>query len=520
MIRFGVIVTVVVAAVGLLVVGAVAGDLTLVYVSIALAAVALLLLVVGVAVWRDEVFASSVRRDERDLVGARAVGQAGRSAAGYGAAEGWPERPAPTLRPGPTPGGAGPGQPGGDTREFPVSVGALPDRDAPADRDRRSGEPRPGEQPRAGDPAGRAGRDVRHRERHGREAGTADWPGRDPAAQDFASREAAAAGWPGRGAAGPDGPGRDAGAPDRPGRDAAPGEQSPREAAAADWAARETLSAPRSDRAARYPIAAETERYEAADDPTRLAHRLDSLADFGRPADPDATGSARSRAGRAGSPWQPAPAPIDPLTGPAGERRPTAEPVAAAPPTGRPAARPAGIEQGSTADADAPQSARAVPPIPAPSTPMPAEAASTLAAGPVFPASPARAPASRDDDTATAARGAAASPAPPAPAPAAPAAPADRVGTAATSESAAPASTASAESATIVTGDGAAAAPAIGLDDQVSVVPGIARYHKSDCILIRFLSEDDLEVMSRRAAEAAGSAPCRACRPDRPAASD
>jgi hypothetical protein len=46
-------------------------------------------------------------------------------------------------------------------------------------------------------------------------------------------------------------------------------------------------------------------------------------------------------------------------------------------------------------------------------------------------------------------------------------------------------------------------------------VPGIARYHKADCILIRFLSADDLEVMSRRAAEAADCAPCRACRPDR-----
>src|SRR5262249_8960721 len=49
----------------------------------------------------------------------------------------------------------------------------------------------------------------------------------------------------------------------------------------------------------------------------------------------------------------------------------------------------------------------------------------------------------------------------------------------------------------------------------VSVVPGIARYHKADCILIRFLGAEDLETMSVQDAEAAECAPCRACRPDR-----
>src|SRR5215469_4939756 len=49
----------------------------------------------------------------------------------------------------------------------------------------------------------------------------------------------------------------------------------------------------------------------------------------------------------------------------------------------------------------------------------------------------------------------------------------------------------------------------------VSVVPGIARYHKAECILIRFLGDDDLERMSVQEAEAADCAPCRACRPDR-----
>src|ERR1700735_559947 len=56
MIRFGVIVSVVAVAIGLLIAGAVSGELTLVYVSIGLAAVALLMLIVAVVVWRDEVF--------------------------------------------------------------------------------------------------------------------------------------------------------------------------------------------------------------------------------------------------------------------------------------------------------------------------------------------------------------------------------------------------------------------------------------------------------------------------------
>ena len=56
MIRFGAIVSVVTVAIGLLVAGAVSGDLALVYVSIGLAALALLMLIVGVAIWRDQVF--------------------------------------------------------------------------------------------------------------------------------------------------------------------------------------------------------------------------------------------------------------------------------------------------------------------------------------------------------------------------------------------------------------------------------------------------------------------------------
>ncbi len=62
-------------------------------------------------------------------------------------------------------------------------------------------------------------------------------------------------------------------------------------------------------------------------------------------------------------------------------------------------------------------------------------------------------------------------------------------------------------------GDGAGATP---LDGEVTIVPGVPRYHRRGCILIRFLSDGDLETMTRGAAEAAGSVPCKACQPDKP----
>jgi hypothetical protein len=49
---------------------------------------------------------------------------------------------------------------------------------------------------------------------------------------------------------------------------------------------------------------------------------------------------------------------------------------------------------------------------------------------------------------------------------------------------------------------------------EVTIVPGIARYHRGQCILIRFLGPEDLESMPIRAAEEAGCVPCRACRPE------
>jgi hypothetical protein len=49
---------------------------------------------------------------------------------------------------------------------------------------------------------------------------------------------------------------------------------------------------------------------------------------------------------------------------------------------------------------------------------------------------------------------------------------------------------------------------------EVTVVPGVARYHRSGCILIRFLGTDDLAVMPRQQAQDAGFVACRACQPD------
>jgi hypothetical protein len=61
---------------------------------------------------------------------------------------------------------------------------------------------------------------------------------------------------------------------------------------------------------------------------------------------------------------------------------------------------------------------------------------------------------------------------------------------------------------------------ALSPDAEVTVVPGVARYHRRGCILIRFLSDGDLETMTRRASQDAGSVACKACQPDEPSADD
>jgi hypothetical protein len=61
--------------------------------------------------------------------------------------------------------------------------------------------------------------------------------------------------------------------------------------------------------------------------------------------------------------------------------------------------------------------------------------------------------------------------------------------------------------------NGGSQAPA---DSVVVIVPGINRYHRSGCILIRFLGSDDLETSTKQEAEENGSVPCRACEPQKP----
>ena len=56
--------------------------------------------------------------------------------------------------------------------------------------------------------------------------------------------------------------------------------------------------------------------------------------------------------------------------------------------------------------------------------------------------------------------------------------------------------------------------------NAVVIVPGVARYHRTGCILIRFLGGDDLETSTAQEAEAKGCAPCRACEPDKPLSSE
>ena len=51
---------------------------------------------------------------------------------------------------------------------------------------------------------------------------------------------------------------------------------------------------------------------------------------------------------------------------------------------------------------------------------------------------------------------------------------------------------------------------------RITVVPGVARYHRRGCILIRFLSDGDLETMTRGEAEVTELVPCKACQPDKP----
>jgi hypothetical protein len=48
---------------------------------------------------------------------------------------------------------------------------------------------------------------------------------------------------------------------------------------------------------------------------------------------------------------------------------------------------------------------------------------------------------------------------------------------------------------------------------MVAVLPGVPRYHQPDCVLIRFMPEDDVQLQTAAQARADGCTPCAACRP-------
>ena len=79
-----------------------------------------------------------------------------------------------------------------------------------------------------------------------------------------------------------------------------------------------------------------------------------------------------------------------------------------------------------------------------------------------------------------------------------------------------------AESAAFAGTDAADEAPVLpsvtdhdrGEAKMVTVVPGVPRYHEPDCVLIRFMPENDVQTKSIPEAKAANCTPCVACQPE------
>lgn len=64
------------------------------------------------------------------------------------------------------------------------------------------------------------------------------------------------------------------------------------------------------------------------------------------------------------------------------------------------------------------------------------------------------------------------------------------------------------------TSDEAESAPPDGAGDLVTVIPGVPRFHQPDCVLIRFMADGDTQKMPAAQAEEAGCTPCAACHPE------
>ena len=401
MIRFSVVLSIVAVAVGLLVAGAISGSLPLVYLAIAIAGVALLMLIVGVVVWRDEIFERASADGAEAPAGSTAPADA---AAGAVAPAGSTARL------------------GTDERDVAAATAAGPAEDS-----------RPVGSVLAADAEPAA---------NGRETAVGprvpDWPGL-PGDRDQEARPGAGSGEP-------------ASAGNR-----RSGRESGRAPAPDPW---ETLARP----------AERSDGPPSVDELLRRARQPSGAASATGPA--PASQTAATPAATTGSPASPLagpPAggpPRSETVGPKPGRPPAASPATASPATA--SQRPAGSQAASAGR-------------PATATVRPSEAV------------PAPAPA-KPSSSATP------------PAPPAPAKPSGGV---------IPPAPEASVSATPSDGedgpDGAGPEPASSA--QVTVVPGIGRYHRAECILIRFLGAEDLEVMSTEAAEAAGSVPCKACRP-------
>ena len=450
MIRFGVVLTVVLAAMGLLAGGVLANSLLLVYLAIGAAALAAIMLTVGVLIWREEVFGASSAAQASPaakqtagpspVLAATGVAQPGRSAGGavgnvatIGAAaqdDFVVEPPPPALPPRPDWAGRPEPQRYPDW-PAPPQQQEQPDWAERPDRPERSEylEPR-----KAAEPAARQG----------------------SAGQERASRSLSGA-WPEPPAEPVPGPRRG----DEPAPDGLP--PASRGAAGADELR---------PRPARGPVA-QSLGERGADVPAWSFFNKPGKPSVARP---DLTQVVGAEAGAVQSGESAGPGTSRELTEsgePGGSREDDESPKAArtAEAAGPDAARApvTGTAEGEGRAAAEPteRDAPAEPPEPGPAEPEPVSAAAEHAA---------------PDGAAVAGPEA---------------------------EDLSPAGTA--------VRDGHAVR---GPDTEVTVVPGITRYHRSQCILIRFLGPEDVQSMTRQAAEMASYVPCKACRPEQVLADD
>ncbi len=532
MIRFSAIVAVVVVALGLLIAGAVSGTLMLVYLAIAVAGLALVLLITGVLVWRDEIFGKptaaqsavglqevGARPEQEVPVGARAGGRAAAPAAatapayaGSGQATGFGQGPGQGPRPVPA-GQRGP-------QESPARDRSLrEDRTARDERERREGQN-----------SGRTGPGVQrpaHDYPPGQPAAAIDSAGMG--ASVFTPREVSRRRPPDDGA-------KVTAATAEPARTQPPARREPPAEPPARPPAEPGATAPAAVRPGQTSPAVAEPGGNGGPDPARPEFgsrprvAATDLPSAGRPAGParsarsqpsetlgdrgHSAGSVRPSAASARPQLNPLQS-SSPLFPPADSRPAAGSPSAAGLPADRPAAdlftprRPSA----SGPDADAPAASGS-----------PADAGQALG-GPA--ASERTGQSGSTGASAEAGRAAAAAPAGTGPttstdtsgAPAAGAASAggSSFGPAAGSPTTSSA-TKSVSSDVIPASDRPAAGERPAGDPagpRVTVVPGIARYHMPDCILIRFLGAEDLQAMALSEAEQSGCVPCRACRPEK-----